>query len=54
MEFSNYADRIKSLVNFDTFKKPLAEFKDVSRFTAKQGEMIKTTVKKTKIFSTER
>ena len=48
MEFSNYANRIKSLVNFDTFEKPPAEHKEVSRFTEKQGEMVKTTVQKTK------
>ena len=48
MEFSNYANRIKSLVNFDTFEKPPAEDREVSRFTVKQGEMVKTTVQKTK------
>lgn len=48
MEFSNYADRIKSLVNFDTFEKPPAEYKEVSRFAVKQGKMVKTTVTKTK------
>ena len=48
MEFDNYADRIKSLVNFDTFEKPPGEYKEVARFTVKQGEMVKTTVSKTK------
>ena len=48
MEFSNYANRIKSLVNFDTFEKPPAEQKEVSCFTVKQGEMVQTTVQKTK------
>ena len=48
MEFSNYANRIKSLVNFDTFEKPPAEHKEISRFTVKQGEMVKTNVTKTK------
>ena len=33
MEFCNFAGRIKSLVNFDTFQKPSAEYKKVSHFT---------------------
>ena len=28
MEFDKYADRIKSLVNFDTFEKPPGEYKE--------------------------
>ena len=48
MEFSNYGNRIKSLVNFDTFEKPPAEYKDVARFTVKQGDIVKTVVNKTK------
>ena len=48
MEFEKYVNRIKSLVNFDTFEKPPAEFKEVFRFTVRQGEMVKTTVQKTK------
>ena len=48
MEFSNYANRIKSLVNFDMFEKPPAEYKEISRFTVQQGEMVKTNVTKTK------
>ena len=48
MEFNNFAGRIKSLVNFDTFQKPRAEYKEVSRFNVIQGEMRKNTVQKTK------
>ena len=48
MEFNNFAGRIKSLVNFDTFQKPSAEYKEVSHFTVFQGEMVKKTVQKTK------
>ena len=48
MEFNNFAGRIKSLVNFDTFQKPPAEYKEVSLFTVIQGEMRKNTVQKTK------
>ena len=35
MKFSNCVNRVKSLVNFVTYEKPLAEFKKVSRFTVK-------------------
>ena len=48
MGFENYGNRMKSLVNFDTFKKPPTESKEVSRFAVRQGEMIKTTVQKNK------
>ena len=48
MEFHNLAGRIKSLVDFDTFQKPPAEHKEVSRFTVFQGEMVKKTIQKTK------
>lgn len=43
MEFENYANRIESLINFNTFQKPSAEFKEVSRFKVFQGEMVKKT-----------
>ena len=29
MEFSNYANRIKCLKNFDTFEKPAKEYKEI-------------------------
>ena len=48
MEFNNFAGGIKSSVYFDTFQKPPAEYKEVSRFTVLQGEMRKNTVQKTK------
>ena len=41
MDFENFANRIKLLVNFDTFIKPLAKYKEVCRFTVFQEEMIK-------------
>ena len=47
MEFSYYSNRIKSLVNFDIFEKPPAEYKEVARFTIKKGDMFKTVVTKT-------
>ena len=48
MEYQNYANRIKSLINFDTFEKPFNEYKEVARFVVKKGDMVKTTVTKTK------
>ena len=33
MDFENFTNRIKSSVNFDTFEKPPAEYKQVSRVT---------------------
>ena len=48
MGFENFSNRIKSLANFDTFEKPPAEYKEVSRFSVYQGEMFKKTVAKTK------
>ena len=41
MGFENFAGRIKSLVNFETFEKPPTEYKEVSRLSVVQGEMIK-------------
>ena len=37
--FENFVDRINSLINFDTFQKPPADFKEVSRLTVSDGEM---------------
>ena len=39
--FENFSQRIKSLVNFDTFEKPPADFKEFSRFTVVSSEMEK-------------
>ena len=48
MGFENFSQRIKLLVNFDTFEKTPAEYKQVSRLTVVQGKMVKKTVAKTK------
>ena len=48
MRFENFVGRMKSLVNFETFEKPPAEYQEVSRLFIVQGEMIKKTVVKTK------
>ena len=39
--FENFAERIKSLINFDTFENPPADQKEVLRFSVIQGKMIK-------------
>ena len=46
--FENFAERIKSLINFDTFEKPPADKKEVSLFSVIQGKMVKKTVIKNK------
>ena len=48
MDFENFANRIKSLVNFDTFEKPFVEFQQVARLTVQKGGMVKKIVMKTK------
>ena len=48
MEYNNYANRIKSPINFETFKKTPSEYKEVARFLVKKGDMVKTTVTKTR------
>ena len=48
INFENYTKRLVSLMNFDTFEKPPADYKEVSRLTAFQGKMEKKTVTKTK------
>ena len=46
MNFENFASRIKSLVNFDVFEKPLTEVKQVSKLTVNKGEMVKKQLRK--------
>ena len=48
MGFENFAQRIGSLVNFDTFEKPPVDTKQVSRLTVAGGEMVKTSVVRNK------
>ena len=50
MNFENYTNRIVPLTNFYFFKKPPAEYKEVSRLTVNKGEMQKKTSLKTKFF----
>ena len=48
MNFEIYASRIVSLNNCDTFIKPRAGFKEVSRLTVFEGEIQQKAVVKTK------
>ena len=48
MNFENYGERLVSLTNFDTFEKPPADYKEVSRLTVFQDNTQKKTVTKTK------
>ena len=48
MGFGNFALRIKSLVNFETFEKPPCDQKQASRFSVVRDEMVKKTVVKSK------
>ena len=38
MDFKNYAERIKPLYNFESFKKPKKDSKSVIRISVKKGE----------------
>ena len=44
MDFENYPERIKCLKNFDIFEHPKNEYKQVTRFMIKKGEMVTTSV----------
>ena len=48
MDFERFTNCIKPPVNFDTFQKLPAEYKQVSGLTVNKGEMVKKTVTKTK------
>ena len=43
--FENFSQRIKSLVNFETFEQPPLDQKQVSRIRVDHGEMVKKTSK---------
>ena len=48
MEYKNYAERIKPLFNFETYKKPKFDTKEVVRISVKKGEMTTHKIIKTK------
>ena len=45
MNYKNYPERIKPLYDFDTYKKPKADSKNLVRITVKKGEMTTYTIK---------
>ena len=48
MDYENYAERIKPMVDFKTYKKPKADIKGVVRISVKKGEMTTHKIKKSK------
>ena len=48
MDYENYAERIKPLYDFASFKKPKADMKSLIRISVKKGEMTTHKVTKTK------
>ena len=46
MNYENYAERIKPLYDFDTYKKLEADSKNLVRISVKKGEMTTYTIKK--------
>ena len=50
MEYENYAERIKSIIDFKSYQKPKADIKSVTRISVKKGELT-THLAKKKFFS---
>ena len=48
MEYDNYAERIKPLFDFNTYKMPKPDVKNVVRISVKKGEMTTHMIKKNK------
>ena len=48
MDFENYAERIKPLYDFQSYKKPKVDNKNIVRISVKKGEMTTHTIKKNK------
>ena len=48
MEYDNYAERIKPIIDFKTYQKPKADTKSVARISVKKGEMTTFLIKKNK------
>ena len=53
MEYENYADRIKPLIDFKTYKKPKPDIKDVVRISVKKEKWACIPSKKKKVFTVE-
>ena len=54
MDYENYAERIKPLYNFDSFKKPKKDSKPVVRIFVKKGEMTTHRIVKSKFSQLKR
>ena len=54
MNFENYAERIKPLYDFQSYKKPKVDNKNIVRISVKKGEMTTHTIKKKNFFTAER
>ena len=48
MEYENYAERIKPMFDFKTYKKPKLDMKELVRISVKKGEMTTHKITKTK------
>ena len=48
MEYENYAERIKPILDFKTYKKPKADIKNVVRISVKKGEMTTHKIRNSK------
>ena len=48
MEYENYVERIKPLIDFNSFVKPRPDIKDVVRISVKKGEMTTHKIRKNK------
>ena len=46
MDYENYAERIKPIIDFKTYQKPKADIKSVARISVKKGEMTTFLIKK--------
>ena len=48
MEYENYAEQIKPIIDFKSYQKPKADRKSVARISVKKGEMTTHLVRKNK------
>ena len=48
MEYENYAERVKPIIDFKSCQKPKADIKSVTRISVKKGEMTTHLTKKNK------
>ena len=46
MDYESYAERIKPIIDFKTYRKPKADIKSVARISVKKGEITTFLIKK--------